>query len=194
MAVADAVAPDPTVTFFPAVNTFSLAGSTLPGKWTLLSAVKKFGWQVQKGYGLSGAFIFPTGDELVVARFRGEFWASDDWLSYSTLIRKPLFNTGSFAVGGTSRISAKAMGIDHPELKALGVTAVTITEIGVGIQEEGGLWTTELEFIQFRPPVPAPPPTKTVIPDVQKPAPVAQDAQDVELQNLTKNLKALTGH
>lgn len=191
ISLADAVGLNPTITFFPAVNTFSIAGTILPGKWTLQGTAKKFGWQVQKGYGLSGAFLFPTGDELVVAQFRGEFWATEDWQIYRDQVRKPLLATGSFVVGGT--VSSKAMGIDHPELKALGVTAVVVTEVGAGIQEDGGLWVTELEFTQFRPPIVAPPKPKTVIPDIVKPAPVAQDAQDVEIDALTKKLKEQTG-
>src|SRR4029077_9900215 len=75
----DAVAPNPLVSAFPAVNTITLAGQTMPGRWILTDATKVFGWQIQKGFGLSGAFAFPIGDELVVPKFTVVIWTSSDF-------------------------------------------------------------------------------------------------------------------
>lgn len=186
--VSDAVQPLPQVTAFPAVNSITLANFPMPGKWSLLEAKKKFGWQIQKGYGLSGAVVFPTGDELVVAKFKAEFWSSSDFNIFKN-IRKQLLQKPVFSVGGA--LLTAAMGIDHPELKALGVTSVVIGEVGAAIQEDGGLWVCHIDFLQYRAPLPAPPKPTTTIPDVAAPKPVAQDAQDLEIQKLQAQAKAL---
>lgn len=167
------------ITAFPNVNTFTLCNTVMPGKWTLLDARKKFGWQIQQGYGLSGAYVFPKGDELVVPKFRGEFWDSGDMLVFR-LIRTALLIKPSATLG----IVSAALGINHPELKVLGVTSVVVLETGPLLQGEGGLWTINIDFLQFRPPLPAPAKPKLVIPDVGAPLPTAQGAQQIQIQKL----------
>ena len=121
-----AVGPDATRTTFPAVNTITLAGQMMPGQWVLADATKVFGWQEQNGFGLSGAFAFPTGDELVHAKFTVSVWTSVDFSAFRE-VRKTLLKKPVFTVGGT--LSSKALGIDHPELKAMGVTAVVVKSV-----------------------------------------------------------------
>lgn len=209
--LSQAIGPQPGFTHFPVANTITLGGIVLPGKWTLLEAPKKFGWQIQQGYGLSGAFIFPKGDELIVPKFRGEFWADSDYASFRE-IYKQLFLQATFTVPGTSQtqtiflfngvtnptdlsnpLVSKAIGIDHPALKMMGLTSVVLLEMGPVLQDEGGLWSLELTFLQFRPAIIAKPPPKQVIPDAPKATPTAQDAQDVETQKLTNQLTSLLG-
>lgn len=188
--VLDSVGPNPLVTAFPAVDTFTIANFTMPGKWTLVSAAKKFGWQIQKGYALSGAFVLPTGDELVQPKFRGEFWSSSDFNIYKNL-RKQLFQKAVYFIGGV--LTTAAMGIDHPELKALGVTSVVVDTVNPVTDQGGGHWVTELTFLQYRPPLPAVPKPKVVIPDVAPPVPTAQNARQVEIQKLTAEVNRLKG-
>lgn len=188
--LSDAVQPTPFVTAFPAVDSFTIASFPMPGKWTLTDAKRKFGWQIQKGYALSGAQVFATGDELVVAKFRGEFWAMSDFNIFKQL-RKQLFRKAVFVPPGGSTLIAAAMGIDHPELKALGVTNVVVLEVGAARQEEGGLWTITIDFLEYYPPRQAPPKPTIVIPDIASPTPIAQNAQQVESQKLAAEAAAL---
>lgn len=174
-----AVGPDATRTTFPAVNTITLAGQTMPGQWVLSDASKVFGWQEQKGFGLSGAFAFPTGDELVHAKFTVSIWTSVDFAAFRE-VRKSLLKKPVFTVGGT--LTSKALGIDHPELKAMGVTAVVVKSVSAMVNDGTGLWTCSVEFLQWRKPVLALPKPSTVIPDAPPPQPTAQDAQDIEIQ------------
>ena len=190
----------PTITAFPSVTTISLAGQSMNGKWTLIRAPKKFGWQIQQGYGLSGAYLFPKGDELVMPRFRVEFWASNDYFLFrqqrKTLLKKPTVSQLSALLSGTANqatAQSYALGLDHPELKDMGVTAVVVGEINPTIQEEGGLWATEVEFIQFRPFVLPPKPPQSAIPDKPVQVEPAQSAQEVEAAKLTSELQALQG-
>ncbi len=173
-------------TAFPQVDSFTIASALLPGKWTLLAADKEFGWQIQQGYGLSGAFVYPKGDPLVVAKFKGEFWDSTDYTIFCQ-IRKLLFKKGSFTLGVTSA----AMGIDHPELKALGVTDVVILKQSPVLTTDGGLWTVHIDFLQYRPPLPAPPKPAFVIPDIAPPVPTAKTLQQAELLKLQGEASSL---
>jgi hypothetical protein len=188
----DAVFPDPTVSSFPSVNTISLAGQVMAGKWELVDAQKVFGWQIQKGFGLSGAFAFPIGDELVVPKFLVTIWKQFDFLQFREQ-RKLLLKKPVFSVGGT--LTSKALGVTHPELKALGVTDVVVKSLGpmVNDLEKGGLWTCTVEFLQWRKPILALPRPAGTIPDNGPPQPTAVDAQDKELQALRAERAALAG-
>jgi hypothetical protein len=182
------VAPDPTSTAFPAVNTIMLAGQEMPGSWVLNDADKVFGWQVQKAFGLSGATVFPIGDEIVAPKFTVSLWTTAQMLVFRE-VRKVLLKKPVFSVGATT--TSKALGIDHPELKALGVTAVVVKRITPIINDGTGLWSCTVEFYQWRKPVLAPPKPSTAIPDAAPPQPTAQDNQDIEIQRLRAERAAL---
>lgn len=178
--LSQAVGPIPDTTVFPITNTIELASFVLPGKWTLVSAPKVFGWQIQMGYGLSGAVITPMGDKLVVAKFKGEFWNNVDVSEFKSiralLFQKPVISQGNQLLSG-------ALGIKHPELAAMGVTGVVIGEYTPLIQEEGGLWSMTVDFIQYRPPVIAPPAPKYVVP----PPTAAQSIQNSQAAIIAAN-------
>jgi hypothetical protein len=169
---------NPAGTNFPAADSFTVAGYLMPGKWTLTSADKVFGWQINKAYGLSGATVFPAGDELVVPKFHGEIWADADAAEFK-FIRKILLIKPTF-IGASGAVNA--LGIDHPELKIVGVTAVVVQKIGVLTHAGKGKWVADIEFLQYRSPIPAPPIQAQVIPDAtQNPPNPAAVAQQVEL-------------
>lgn len=180
-----AVSPAPFTSAFPLVNTFILSGAPMPGKWTLVSAPKVFGWQIQQGYGLSGAVVFPKGDELVKPKFRGEFFAQSDFLLFQQL-RKRLLNKGTISLG----VISVAHGISHPELEALGVTSVVVLTINPLVDEGGGFWTTEIEFLQYRKPSPVPPKPDQSTPAVPNTNVNAVTAQQAELQKLSAQVNS----
>lgn len=181
MPLQDAVAPDATRTAFPAVNSITLAGQTMAGRWTLTDCDKVFGWQIQKAFGLSGAGVFPIGDELVVAKFEVAIWTDADMRRFLQQ-RKLLLNKPVVVVKGT--VSTKALKIGHPELVKLGVDSVVMKSISALRNDGTGLWTCSVEFLQFRAPVLASNKPSGVIPDAHKPQPTAQDAADLEEQRL----------
>lgn len=185
--MSDAVGPNPLVTSFPAVDTFTIASFRMPGKWILQDATKVFGWQIQQGYALSGAVVFPKGDELIVAQFRGEFWEPSDYALYKeirrTILVKPVFSMGGGLLTG-------ALGIDHPELKALGVTDVVLLKIKPTVQEEGGLWVAHVDFLQYRKPLPAPKKPTFTVPDVAPPNPTPRNQLEIEADKLSAQIDA----
>ncbi len=174
---------------------FTIANIPMPGKWTLIEAKKKFGWQILAGFALAGATVIPKGDELVTAKFKGEIWDNGDMFAYKQA-RQRLFQKGVLTLPGGA-LGATAMGISHPELKAMGVESVVTLEIGALIQEEGGLWVTHIDFLQYRRPVPVPPKPQRTTPDIAPPVPTAKNAQELEAQKIkaevTSKMAILTG-
>ena len=182
-----AVAPLPQVTAFPAVNTINLGGNTMPGKWTLHRATKIFGWQQQMGYGLSGAYLLPKGDPLVLAEFRVDFWAHADYLIFRQL-KKILLAKAALALPGG--IATCALGINHPELNEMGVSSVVVSELGAAIQQDGGLWEVRISFLQYRPFSPALAPPRQAIPAATVAPPIAANATQAENIGLAAGINA----
>jgi hypothetical protein len=174
----------------PGTDTITIAGLPAPGKWTLLRGPKVYGWDIRKGYGLAGATVVPTGDDLVSARFLVEIWDPADYALFqvfrSTYLKKQLVSVAGAPVG-------LAIGIDHPELKALGATAFVPKEINPLVNDGFGVWGAEIEFLQFRPAQPALGKPDASIPDAGAPTPTAQTQTEVEIDQQLAQLQALSG-
>jgi hypothetical protein len=188
--LAEAVQPDPTTTYFGSVDTITLGGVLMPGKWTLQPGGKDFGYQIQKGWGLSGAFANPTGEELAEADFLIELWASYQRFQMRQ-VTSGLLLQAMWRPSGTS--SSKALGISHPELKAVGVTSVLVKRLPWFTDAGKGRWTGTIRFLQWRPPVTAPPRPNQAIPEPAPPKPTATDNQQVEIQQNDAIIKGLLG-
>jgi hypothetical protein len=185
--LSDAAGPNPLVTSFPAVDTFTIASFKMPGKWTLLDAPKVFAWPVYAGYGLAGAVLGPPGEPLIVAKFRGEMWEPADYALYKE-IRRAILVKPVFSLGGA--LLSAALGISHPELNALGVKSVVMAEIRPTIQEDTGLWVAHVDFLQYRPPLPALPRPKVEIPPIAPPNPTPKNALEIEADKLNAQILA----
>ncbi len=178
------------VSTLPMVDTITLGGFVVPGKCTLLSAKKEFGWLQKYAYGLQQGFLFPAPDKLITARFKIEIWTSEQFTAFDTL-RKLYLTKAIFVAGPTSL----AIGIDHPELKRLGVTDVVVLEANPLIQAEAGLWSTEIAFLQWFPfeVVLVKENPKTSIPDVPVAAIVAKNQREEVLLQLRAEVERAKG-
>lgn len=161
---------------FPAVDTIKLGVDTMPGNWILLPTYKEFGWQQQKGWGLTGATVRPTGDELVVAPFLVRFWNPFEWSAFQNFRRKYL-SKAVFSVAGNLTY---AIGIVHPELNALGVESVVPRKVPAFTNNGKGLWSGTVEFLQYRKPQPVLETPNAAIPAAAAPQPSATDSLQQE--------------
>lgn len=186
--LADELRPDPEVTNFPVVRTILLGNLVMPGKWTLVSAERVFGWQIQKGTQIAGATIFPIGDELIAPKFRVEIWRSYDYGLYRQMrkrfLKKPTLT--ELVSGG-----AAALRIGHPELNDLGCDAVVVHKVGATKQEKGGLWVAEIEFLQFRAPKLLKSKTPTTTPGNQNNRPPARTKFELDNEVKAEVLRTL---
>jgi hypothetical protein len=172
---------------FPSSDSIVLANILAPGKWTLQSAPKVFGWDIRKGTALSGASVVPSGDELVLADFLVELWDDTQFplfeLFRAAYLKKPILGVAGAPV-------SLALGISHPELKALGVTAVVVKEVSPLVNNGKGLWSCHVKFLQYRKPRPALARPDASIPDNGVPTPTAQTQGEIELQEAQAKLAA----
>lgn len=199
-----ALAPTPRTTQFPVPSvvvaasgsqnfeSFNLAGVPLPGQWLLVDATRTFGWQMRKGYGLTGATIVPIGDDLMTAKFAIKIWTSSDAGVYRTLLKTLLKKPAGVLPGVPT---SAGMGVDHPSLKDMGISAVvvkSVTPLFSPLVTSGGKgpWTAAVEFWEFRAPLPAIPTPSTVYPDRAPPNPSAQDSLDAENNRLANQFAA----
>lgn len=162
---------------FPGVNTITLAGKVLPGQWVLQPGASEFVFQEQQGIGLSGATLRVIGDKLAHCVFTAFFWKDSDWDLFQP-IRKQYLTKAVYQQGTAGTYS---IGIVHPELNFLGITAVALAKTPWFTRTPQGKWYGSVEFIQYRKPKPALESPDAAIPAAATPAPVAQDAYEQEL-------------
>lgn len=178
---------------FPTDDFIYLAGDKSPGKVTIRGANSPRGWDIRKGYGLSGATVVPSGDELaegIVCLF--EFWLPeqiDEWIAFAA---KHLDKSVRLVPGS---LKPKALGIYHFVLAAppIRITEVVVKDCTQLEQDEFGLWSCEATFLQYRKPKPALAPPSAAIPAAGTAAPTALDAADREMQAKLAQFQALAG-
>ena len=201
--VQDFALPDPTKTQFPIPSlvqgpgfnfeSFRLLGVPLPGQWLLVGCTRTFGWQVQKGNGLSGATMVPIGDDPMVLKFAIKIWTSSDAALYRSLLKTILKKPVGLLPG--SPVSA-GMGIDHPGALDMGVNAVVVKSVS-GLMSPlvssggKGAWTGEAEFYEYRKPLAAVPTPTTTYPGVAPPNPPASTAVQIENAKLAAEAQKL---
>lgn len=114
-------------------------------------------WDERQGYGLSGAWLFYTGDGLAHFNVLLKLYTVADWNNWHAwkklVMRRPL--TKADAAGGILP-RPKALDIWHPILEELGIKSVVVeNRIQPQLTDETGEWTIEIVFAQFRQPKPA---------------------------------------
>ena len=174
----------------PWADTITVGGAPAPGKWTLLRGPRVFGWDERKGYAMVGATLVPTGDPLLRCRFLVEIWDPKDYALFQ-VFRTAYLKKQLVAVAGSP--IGLALGIDHPELKALGATSFVPGEVNPLVNDGFGVGMAEVEFIEYRKPLPALSKPDAAIPDVATPVPQAQTQTEIELQKQLAQLQALAG-
>lgn len=173
---------------FPQQDYILLGGVQSPGRATVLGAGSPREWDVRKGYGYSGAVTVYTGENLAKFEVLIELWEKShfaEWVRFAKIaLEKPPLGT-----------KPKALDIAHPllNLPPLSITSVVVEDVSQFEQDEEGLWSCTIKFLQFRAPKPALGKPLASIPNAAKPVPTAQDAADVEIQKLVKTFGELAG-
>ncbi|HEX8795450.1 MAG TPA: hypothetical protein VF765_31085 [Polyangiaceae bacterium] len=177
----------------PSVDYILIEGTKSPGKATVRGANSPRGWDIRKGYALSGATVVPSGDELAEGiKVLFEFWEESqltDWYAYAA---KYFDKSVRFVLGS---LTPRPLGIFHPVLAAppIGITEVVVKDC-TQLENDGyGLWSCELTLLQYRKPKPAPAAPSAAIPAALSAAPTALDAADREMQAKLAQFQSLTG-
>lgn len=136
--------------------------------------------------GISGGMVQFRGRKL--CRFGIDFLlhTEEDWSDYYTI--KPILDELPYGRGPDGATNfGKAVGLEHPLLSLLNISAVVLEHVGVPEQDgDKGVWKVALECIEFRRPR-----LQTASVDAAKSAP--PDPTDVIIQSLTDRVKDMWG-
>lgn len=175
---------------FPAQDFIRIGGIPNPGKATITKISAPHGWDIRKGYGLSGATVVPTGDELGDLEILFELWDPNDYPKWN-LFAKQFLQKALVAVPGG--LVAMALSIDHPVITEMGKGSYVLKDRSGWTNDGFGLWSSTAAFLEYKKPKPALPRPLAAIPAAAAPVPTAQDAQDVQIQQVLAAVKLAAG-
>jgi hypothetical protein len=163
-----------------------LASLKSPGVCRVRGANSPRDWDIRKGYGLTGATIVYTGDNLAKFSVDIQLWEDSqflEWEIFAKILEKP-----------KTRI-APALGIQHPmvNMAPWGITSVVVEDVDQFEDNDEGLFMATIHFIQFRKPLPMLARPVASIPAIATPNPTAADAFELELQGKLAQVAALGG-
>ncbi len=176
---------------FPREDKIVIAGSASPGKATVKNLETASEWDIRKGYGFSGATVIYMGESLVKFLVEFEFWLDAQYAEWQAYAKRFFSKPTRSPVPG----QVLALGIKHPLLNAepYNVDKVVRTTVSGLEQDEYGLWTVSVGFLQYRPPQFFLSKPNGAIPSVAKVVPTARDAAEEKIQQLRAQRDALAG-
>lgn len=182
--------PQVITTPFPYSDSIQIGPDVCPGKVTVENGKRPSGWDERKGYGLSGATLWPVGDPLGHFAILIELWDENDYDPYLAFYKKYLAPEAKIVPG--SKIQP-GLNVTHPVLHQLGLQQCVVIDRDALTKDDYGLWSQRIYFKQYRKPKPAPQPPIATIPAAAAPQPTAQSAQEKEAVALSNEYQGLVG-
>ncbi len=176
------------LTGFPQQPYIVLGPLQSPGVATVKGLDSPRNWDVQQGYGLSGAVVVYKGTGLAKFTVDIDLWLPEhfiEWNVFAVILAAPKPGlAGGFALG-----------ILHPIVNGPphGITEVVVENVSQPVQSDTGKWTYTISFLQYRKPLPAIARPIATIAAAEVPQPTAQSANEVQMQSLAAQAKALGG-
>ncbi len=129
-----------------------LAGAPSPGYAVVKGAGSPRKWDIQNGYGITGATTIFMGEGLAAFDVDIFCWKAAHFLAWPVFARLTLVNP---PIGSRPT----SMSIQHPVLQdpPLSISQVVVTNVTQWEQDPdgGGLWCRTISFLQYRKPRPA---------------------------------------
>jgi hypothetical protein len=125
-------------------DTVSIGGVPSPGICKLSGFKREFGWQQKRGKGARGSTVTLNEYPAAEGKITFQLWTSDhfqQWADFRALFKyDPIKKTVS------------AVDIYHPSLADIDVTSVVCKDIGAIEHQGEGLFTIEVNLIEYNPP------------------------------------------
>jgi hypothetical protein len=157
-----------------------------PGLAKVRGAGTPRNWDVQKGYGISGAFCVYTGAGLAEFSIDVFLWLNShwpEWDNFAKLLEKP-----------TKAVRPRALSITHPLLTKppIRITQAVVKDVSqFEYNESTQLWACEIKFLQFKAPAPILSKPKASIPGGAPATPTAQDEYEKKILQMMDQVKNL---
>jgi hypothetical protein len=171
---------------------FQLSGVSSPGLATLKSVNAAQSWDVRKAYGTSWATAVPSGEELSKIVFEVRIWVASDSQAWDTFANTYLARPVQSAAG-TNPAQVKSLSFAHDVASAppYNVNAVVVSDVRYLGQVEPGVIAHEVELLEWKQPLPAPPAPNQATPASPQGPPAATDALGAEQNQITSQGDAL---
>ena len=156
------------------LNTVTVNGIPSPGRATITGAAIPWNYDVQQGYGLSGAFTVFRGRGVAKFTLTIEMWDRLHFLAWPIFVKmleppKP----------GIKLV----VQMGHPILSQQDIKAVAIESLGAPERQSNGIWKVTIGCIEWRPPLPALVKPRGAIPGVVKGNPIPPKTEaDIALE------------
>lgn len=121
-------------------DTVRIGGDVLPGLWEIECA-PKLEVDLKKSAGKDGAHITDKGYEPARVNIRGRIGTPDDWVTWCGMVDK--FHPRKH--GG----ARNPLSIDHPGLRMIGVTRISIVQISTPRINRDGVAELSMEAVEF---------------------------------------------
>lgn len=172
---------------FPRQPYIILGALASPGVATIRDLDLPRKWDVQNGYGFTGAVAVYNGTGLARFKVDIDLWLPEhflEWNLFATILAPPLPGPAGFALG-----------IQHPIVNGPphNIRAVVVENVSQPVQSDTGKWTYTLSLLQYRKPMRALSRPIANIPAAGVAAPTAQSAAELKMQALAAQAKALGG-
>lgn len=171
---------------FPDQDWIKLGGKRPPGIAVVRGAGTPRKWDKRAGYGITGAYLVFTGDDLASFEIDIIIWDEEhwtEWLAFAPVLEKP--KAGQ---------RPKAIGIMHPLVNRppWRITSVVVDDVlQFEPDADGEIWICTIKVTPFKGPAPALSKPTAAIPGASAPVPTAQDAADKKIQALTQEMAGL---
>jgi hypothetical protein len=164
-------------------DVIQLEGVTCPGTVRISGFDRKFVWDKKKGKGAQGVSLTYVAKDICQGRLEFQVWTEAHFEAWETFI--PLFKYDP------TRQNLQAVTIWNPLLSDVDITQIVVESIGPFEHQGAGLWTREVNVIEW-----APPPKAAAIatpttaqagrngPTVNPQAPAPTDPQQLKIQQL----------
>jgi hypothetical protein len=173
---------------FPDADYIVLGGKVSPGRATIDGAARVRTYDIQKGYGTTGAFVRYTGDGLAKFRVRIDLWTKDDFAEWNSFAKAVLTKP-------PSQLRPSALKIKHPllNLPPLEIDTVVVADVSQFRPDEHGLYSCTIDLIQYREVKIARATAKAPIPAEELQQVAAESARKREIREKTAEVQRLAG-
>ncbi len=173
------------LTGFPKQSYIVLGPMRSPGVATVKGLNSPRNWDVQQGYGFSGAALVYKGTGLAKFQVDIDLWEPEHfvlWNVFATILAPPKPGPAGFALG-----------IKHPIVNGPphGIFDVVVEDVSQPVQNDTGKWTYTISFLQYRKPIPAIARPIAAIPAASVPQPTAADAGDAAILATAAQARAI---
>lgn len=141
-------------------------------------------WNVQQGWGLSGAVAIYTGAGLAKFVVDVFLWEATQFLEWQ------IFAKGALEKPKPGLGVGSAMGIGHPVLNMSpwSIQSIVVEDVDGFEQSPTGLWACAIHCLEYRKPIPAVARPIAAIPAATIPQPTAQSAQEAAMLEVAQQI------